>query len=222
MSDADRELEDVSEKKSKSVEIPLWLLSLAVPVLAAAYPGLYTLGRDVGNRNLEAYKDVEELALPDLVASLQMASKEIKAASREFGTMLENNASYDELKSNYDLALAELEQGKTYRAEIEERLERVSQSLTESNERLAVLTNPETLYELTRGKGDTFFGGDLFVAVLDVASNNTASIKVDGKEYSVTAGDKVVGGIDQSCTVLIRSASFVGSSVTFNVECEAK
>lgn len=179
----------------------------------------YTIGKDVGQGDLSSYKAVNEMGVAEIVSELSVTAAEVRAATSEFKTMLVENATYEEMRNQFDSLKMELEASKILNSELNATVKASEDKIRELSDRLTSITDPDLEYVIYENSSESLFGGVIHVGLLELGVDGVAKVKIDGTSHTVTVGDVIPQDASKNCSLTVLETDYVSGSLKFSTNC---
>lgn len=210
------------------VAVKTGIVAAALPTglaIAAFIAGAYvfhTVGLEAGRAELATYKEMAKLDLPALSKEARESAQQMNEATAAFKDMLVNNATYLEMKADYDALSTEVLNLRSNYTQSQKSLRDIQDELGRAKVHIESLTKTTQEHEVSESSSVILFGTRLTVAVVAIRSDKTAEMKINGASRFVTAGDifKIKDTEDNTCEIRVLRVAYIGSNSSFSVLCD--
>jgi hypothetical protein len=196
-------------------------ITVAAILTACAAVGAITYGwgKDVGQAELKTRQDLASMNLPKIAEDTRASTADLRIVSGAFKDMLVNNATYQEMKSQYDQQQAAIADLTSQIRALTNKSQDDQKKITSLEGRLSVFENPDKVYSLERGMSQQTSDGELIVGMQRYMLG-FAEITVNGKRESAQAGSIVEaeGLKGGNCLLKMLSVSS-DDTATFSAKC---
>lgn len=179
----------------------------------------YQWGKDVGQGELKMRQDLVSMNLPQIAEDTRASTADLRIASGAFKDMLVNNATYQDMKSQYDQQQARIADLTSQITTLISKNQDDQNKIASLEGRLFAFENPDKVYALEKGMSQQTSDGELIVGMQRYMLG-FAEITVNGKRESAQAGSIVVaeGLKGGNCLLKMLSVS-IDDTATFSAKC---
>jgi hypothetical protein len=208
------------DQKSPWPKFPNWLVNLAaLGFVASLIAGAYSLGKDIGEKELSDYKLAQQIDFPKLTDDAREATSALNRAASGFEQLLANTKTYNELVKQSEADRKNAVQLQTELNNASSQLSASRQKLKETEALLARELKKDQTVVLRDGQA-VQFGKDLNIGVSG-QFDNWAYLSINGNTLSVNAGynGAVKDLKDRACRItVIRSTKADGTELSANCD----